>query len=198
MQQVLQLFLAEKFKDKNFVGYDFRESIVKEAEKLNKFENVKFRCMDMVDFAKTRTTADFIFMLHSFHHVVDPLENNVEFLKDLYTNINKGTYVCIMEAYIPENISLQDKDKIIDLWKLRSKEGYASTFWSAIKDKKLTKENILLAQTIAEFSVLVSKRDNEYLIHKSWLKEQTEKIGYHVILCSDVNAIGEGVVLLQK
>lgn len=198
--------LAEKFGDKNIVGYDFRENIVEEAKRLNKYNNANFFCMDMVDFAKTDIKADLVFMLHSFHHIVDPLQKKIEFLSNLYKNMKKNSYVCILEAFIPEDVKLEDSDKILNLWELRSNEGYASTFWNVLKDKTLTKENIKMAESIASFSkeneyqagVLVAKRDNEYLVHKSWLKEQAEKIGFKAILVQSINAIGEGVVLLQK
>lgn len=198
--------VAEKFSDKTIVGYDFRQNIIDEAERLNKYKNASFKCMDMVEFAKTDIKADLVFMLHSFHHIVDPLENKIEFLRNLYKNMKKNSYVCVMEAFIPENVELNDYDKILKLWELRSNEGYASTFWSAIKDKELTEDNIKMAESIANFSkeneyqagVLVAKRDNEYLVHKSWLKNEAEKIGFKTILVQSINAIGEGVVLLQK
>lgn len=160
----------------------------------------------MVEFAKEKTDADLIFMLHSFHHIVDPLQNKIDFLQNLYKNMKEGSFVSIMEAFIPDDMDLNDQEKIIDLWRLRSQEGYASTFWNALKDKELDEENVELARQIAEFcrenefeaGKLVAKRDNEYLVHKSWLKSEVEKIGFKVILCENINAIGEGVVLLQK
>lgn len=198
--------LAEKFANKNIIGYDFRRNIVEEAKRLNKYYNASFLCMDMVDFAKTDIKADLVFMLHSFHHIVDPLQNKIEFLNNLYKNMKKGSYVCVMEAFIPEDIKLDDKDKILKLWEIRSNEGYASTFWNVLKDKEFTTENIKTAETISSFckeneyaaGVLVAKRDNEYLVHKSWLKKQAEQIGFKTILVQSINAIGEGVVLLQK
>lgn len=198
--------IAEKFPNKEITGYDFRQNIVDEAKRLNKFKNVNFFCMDMVDFAKTDIKADLVFMLHSFHHIVDPLQNKIDFLNNLYSNIRNNSYVCILEAFIPENVNLDDKNKILELWKIRSNEGYASTFWNVLKGKTLAEENVKMAEEIATFSkdneyeagVLVAERQSEYLVHKSWLKEQAEKIGFKSILVQPINAIGEGVVLLQK
>lgn len=199
-------FLAEKFSDKTFEGYDFRENIVEEARKLNKFKNVSFKCLDMLDYAKLPTNADFIFMLYAFHHILDPLQNKIDFLENLYKNVKNGTYVCIMETFIPEEIKLEDCDKIVNLWKLRSEEGYASTLWSVLKDNALSDESFKMAKEIATFSkenefnagLLVAKRKDEYLVHKSWVKQQAERIGWKVILSQAVNTIGEGVILLQK
>ncbi len=200
--------LAERYSGRgiSIVGYDFRENIVEEARRLNKFKNVSFACKDMVEFAKEPTDADFVFMLYSFHHIVDPLENKIQFLKNLYKNMKKGAYVCVLETFIPENVKLSDKEKIKEFWKLRSEEAYASTFWAALKYKDLTKENIKTAEKIASFSEknehtcgpLVAKRENEYLVQRSWLKEKGKKAGFKVLLDQPINAIGEGVVLLQK
>lgn len=197
--------VAENFADKTIVGYDFRQNIVDEARRLNKFSNASFECMDMVEFAKTNITADLVFMLHSFHHIVDPLNNKVEFLSNLYKNMKKGSFVCILEAFIPEECKLNDKADIVKLWELRSNEGYASTFWNVIKDKQLTEENIEKAEQIAAFckeneyqaGLLVAERDNEYLVHRSWLKTQAEEIGFKVLLDQSINSIGEGAVLFQ-
>lgn len=198
--------LAKQFPNKFIMGYDFRQNVVDEANRLNKYSNVQFSCMDMLEFAKQKTKADMVFMLHSFHHIIDPLQNKVDFLKNLYKNINKGTYVCILEAFIPEEVSLDDKANIIKLWELRSNEGYASTFWNVLKDKGFTPKNIKQAEDIAtycrkneyEAGVLVAERRNEYLVHKSWLKQQAKNIGYKTIFVQSINAIGEGVVLMQK
>ena len=46
--------------------------------------------MDKADFAKKDIKADLIFMLQSFHHIVDPLHNKVGFLNNLYKNMKKG------------------------------------------------------------------------------------------------------------
>lgn len=198
--------IAENFPDKTLVGYDFRQNIVDEARRLNKYKNVSFECMDMVDFAKSSVSVDFVFMLYAFHHIVDPLENKVEFLKNMYKNMKKGSYICVLESFIPEEIDLNDSEKLVEFWRLRSNEGYASTFWNLIKNKDLSKSSIKDAEKVANFckknefdaGVLVSKRDNEYLVHRSWLKEQGESIGFKIVLDQSINAIGEGVVLFQK
>ena len=198
--------IAENFPSKNITGYDFRQNIIDEAKKLNKFENVNFITMDMVEYAKNKIKADLVFMLYSFHHIIDPLQNKIDFLTNLHKNMKRKSYVCILETFIPENINLDDKNKILKLWEMRSNEGYSSTFWSVLKGKDLTTKNIKLAEEIASFSKknefeagkLVAKRNNEYLVHKSWIEEQAKKIGFKVILTKPINAMGEGVVLLQK
>lgn len=149
--------VASNFKDKKIIGYDFRQNIVDEAKSLNKYKNASFECMDMVDFAKQKVNADLVYMLCSFHHIVDPLKNKIEFLKNLYKNMKKGAYVCVLESFIPENIELVDKDEIVKFWEIRSNESYASTFWNVLNGKELTKENIKEAEKIAKFS-----KENEY------------------------------------
>lgn len=198
--------VAEKFKNTKIIGYDFRANIVEEAKKLNKFDNVDFICKDMLDFAKEKTNADMIFLLYAFHHIIDPLQTKIDFLKNLHKNMKIGAYICILETFIPEDIGLNDKEKIVNFWQLRSQEGYASTFWNALKGRDVKVENLTRAKEIADFckeneyeaGLLVAERKDEYLVHKSWIKNEAEKIGFKTILIQDINALGEGVILLQK
>lgn len=202
------LMLAKKFEQVHFIGADIRGDIVEKAnDSAAGFDNLEFITCDMCSYVSTESIADYdlIFLLYSFHHITDPLDNKILFLKDCFKNMKKGSYLLITETFIPEEcVNLEEDDKIVDLFKLRSEEGYASTFWAALES--LSEEGLGLAKSIAMVSrseetkagELVYERKDEYLVKLSWLIEKAEETGFKVIISEPVNSIMEKVVLLRK
>ncbi|NLZ65905.1 MAG: class I SAM-dependent methyltransferase [Clostridiales bacterium] len=203
------IMLAKKFKTIKFIGTDIREDVVDIAKKTAKsqnLENLSFAVSDMCDFVKNAIDADFVFMLYSFHHILDPLDLKKQFIVDAFNNMKKGSFLCVAETFIPKEIdnSKLDIDRILDLWSTRSKEGYASTYWGSLEG--LSADKLRLAKETAEYcskneslaGSLVAKRQDEYLVKRSWVSEQGKKAGFSVVINEPVNALGDGVVLLKK
>lgn len=202
------LKVAKMFPKTTVCGYDMRENIVEVASAAAKREqvsNASFAVCDMVDFAKKKSDADFVYMLYSFHHIVDPEENKKEFLQNLYTNLNSGSYVCIAEGFIPEEANKESEAKlVVDLWKRRSLEASASVFWNSLSS--LDKSSIDSSLSIANYSQekefeagkLVADRDSEYLVKASWVEQTAKEIGFEVVINKPVNVLGDRIILLKK
>ena len=197
-------FAADIFEDVNFCGIDIRNNMINEANKKQEardfmgHDNATFIQADMTEFVRADKIKDysFFFMLYSFHHIPDPEDNKIEFIKNIYSNMSPGTYLWIGETFLPE-----DEQKIEDLWALRALEGQASTFWEFWADMSTEK-----AKTIAELSYneerkageCVAKRNNEYLVTRSWLARQLQETEFKIQISEPVNAIGDGVILAKK
>lgn len=200
--------LAEQYKNIEFEGSDIRADIVEQANSLAlNIENLKFTCEDMCNAVKNKNISqyDLIFLLYSFHHIVDPVGNKIVFLKNCYNNMKSGSYLLIAETFLPEEThGLSNDNSIRKLFEQRAEEGYASTYWNALNS--LSSEGIKLAESIANISKSeeteagkhVFNREDEYLIKFSWLKEVAEQCGFKVVIAENVNCILEKVMLLQK
>lgn len=199
--------LASNYPQIRFTGSDIREDVVLLANESSKeCQNVSFFADDMCNIVKNSLEEyDFIFMLYSFHHIPDPIENKISFLNSSYKNMKSNSYMLIMETFLPENVKSFEKDSaILRLWDQRSHEGYASTYWAVLND--LSPEGIDFAKKVAQTSQKeereagnhVYNRDDEYLITLSWLEENAQKSGFNVILSEPVNCIEEKAILLKK
>lgn len=196
--------LAKKFPKIRFTGVDIRENVIGESKsKFKEINNLHFECNDMCDFLnQNQNDYDFVFLLYSFHHILDPISNKELFLRKLYSNLSAGSHVLITETFLPE-----DTDPWMDietLFQVRALEGYASTYWESLRS--LSPIDIDLAKKIAETSSkeesiagkLVKSRDSEYLIKFEWLVDFCEKIGFQVIISEPVNCINEKAILLLR
>ena len=202
------IMLAETFPNVEFVGIDMRDDVVaiasNNAVKAG-LSNVKFATNNMVDVATDRVDSDFVYLLYSFHHIVDPLSNKINFLKNMYQNMKSGAYLCIAETFVSDKLDGLDSSKeIVDIWNVRKDEGFASTYWKSLEG--LDKDSIGRAEAIAEFCAkneylageLVAKRDEEYLIQPKWLIDEATKIGFEVIINQPINIIEDRIILLRK
>ena len=200
--------LAKLFKNIKFVGVDMRSDVtaiaVKEAEE-NKASNAGFMTGDMCETVKAEMDDDLVYLLYSYHHITDPVEKKITFLQDAYKNMKNNSYLCISETFIPETATdLYDSEEILNLWRVRKEEGAASTFWKALSS--LDENELDLTRQIADYSreneylagQLVAKRQDEYLIKRSWLADTGAKIGFKIIINEPVNALGDGVILFAK
>lgn len=198
--------LAEKFKDTHFVGIDMREDVVNIAKKLGcKIDNLEFIIEDMNEYAKRQVDEDFVLMLYSFHHIVDPIENKIIFLNNIYNNMKKGAYLCIAETFIPDRAhGVGDCKSILNLWETRKQEGFASTFWNALEsvDEAGISEAIKIGEYCGDNELLagtlVAKRDDEYLVQPSYLIDIGKKAGFKVILNQPVNTLEDRIILFRK
>lgn len=199
--------LAEKYPDISFVGTDIRLDIVDLALKSTSNQtNISFFAEDMCDTVKSRLDEyDLIFLLYSFHHILDPLDKKVEFLLNCFNNMKSGSYLLILETFLLEDIgNLEREQSILDLWRLRSEEGYASTYWNALQE--LTEEGLEFAGRVAKTSrdeeyeagKLVHERKDEYLVKFSWLKSIAKEMGFEIVIAEPVNALYEKAILLRK
>lgn len=187
-----------------YVGVDDRNDVVNIANTKASFPCM-YVCDDMEMMAKRGycdggavNSFDFIVMLYSFHHISDPLENKVEFLKNMFENMKEDAYLCIAETFLPE-----DKD-IKGLYKRREAETYSSVYWERMYEG--VHIDVTSAEEAAEFAAsqerkageLVIARKYEYLVEMSWLIQQAKAIGFEVKVAEYVNNINDGVVLLRK
>lgn len=85
----------------------------------------------------------------------------------------------------------------------RLKEAYSGTFWASLSG--INKEDFKFSKEVAQYfldneervGVLVSKRDNEYLVKMSWLINTALEIGFEVEISEYCNSVSDGVILLK-
>lgn len=200
------LAMAKEYSNISFTGSDIRKDVVAKAnEDAKKYDNVSFIQVDMCEYvtASTLSEYDLVFLLYSFHHILDPLDNKVEFLKNCYSNMKLGSYLLITETFLPEDIeTIKESVGIEQLFEQRAIEGYASTFWATLNSM----DEFEIAKKVANVSFneeleagrLVNKRNEEYLVKFSWLVETAKACGFNVVIAEPVNSIMEKALLLQK
>jgi ubiquinone/menaquinone biosynthesis C-methylase UbiE len=200
--------LARENPNCNIIGIDIREEMINNANTLAmcyNLHNITLKTMDMTEYFNFEDELpDFMVFLYAFHHIEDPLDRKIDFLKQCKERMNPGSKLCIAETFLPESISIEDeRSKIQSLWSRRIIESYTSTFWSSLEG--LSSESIISSKKIAEFSLnneyragnLVAERDNEYLVKISWLVETAVKLGFRVDIAEYCNSVGDGIVLLS-
>ena len=201
--------LAEEQPTTEIRGIDNRESVIEHSRSAaaeRDFSNVTFETAEMAEYAQTADSLpELIVLLHSFHHIPDPLQQKIDFLEDCYTTVPEGGHICIGETFLETDARGPAGDRAVRTqWADRGLESYASTFWSALDGLSTTE--IEHAQEVGRFSreheleagENVRTRDEEYLISKEWLVEHAREVGFEVVLAEPVNSLGDGIVLLQK
>ena len=200
--------LSKTFPELDLIGIDNRKQVIQVSrDRLENIDapNLRFEVGDFRDYVTEAELPDMLVFLYSFHHIPDPLDRKEEFLEDCFTNLGAGGYVCIAETFLTsEGRGERANREVRTTWANRGLEGYASTFWSALDG--LDSESIQRAQEIGEFSrdheleagENVLYRDDEYLVTMDWLTNTAREVGFDVVLAEPRNALGEGVVLVQK
>ena len=116
-----------------------------------------------------------------------------------------GAFLFIVETFLPEEAESYEQDEaILKLWKQRSLEGYASTYWEALQE--ISPDGLDYAKLVASTSQKeeydagchVFRREDEYLIKFSWLEKTARDCGFEVVLAEPVNCIEEKAILLRK
>jgi ubiquinone/menaquinone biosynthesis C-methylase UbiE len=166
---------------------------------------ISFKTTDLSYVDQLASMPDFTLMMYTFHHIEDPLEQKYQFLKTIFLKMYKGQHLCICDIFLPESISEPiEYIETRNFWNNRIKETYYNSFWNSLQS--FSSEDIEISKKIAKrafdneilASNLVLQRENEYLVKLSWLKETTSKIGFKIVVCEYINALNDGVVLLQK
>ncbi len=198
--------MAKRFPLVQFTGMDIRKDIVALAnEDTDGQKNLAFSVGDMCNVVSSPLKYDLIYLLYAYHHILDPIEKKVDFLQNAYQNMKHGALLCIAETFLPEEAaSYTDEESILALWNIRKDEGASSTFWKALAG--LDGEALAMAHEISNYSScneylageLVAKRQDEYLIKRSWLVREGERAGFLTVLNEPVNVLGDGVVLFKK
>ena len=189
--------LAASYPSVGFTGVDNRADVIEEARAVAG-TNTNYVAADMCDVVKVVLDYDLIYMLYSFHHIEDPLQKKITFLKDCYRNMMPGAHIVIAETFLPE------ASTISELWDQRAAEGYASTFWSSLEG--LTQDDISAAISAAdtcavnevEAGKLVDKRENEYLVKVSWLVSMLKDVGFTIVAQHPVNCVNDWVIVARK
>lgn len=195
---------ASEFETSHFTGVDIREDVVEQAkDKFSYLNNLDFIAADMCDYVtKFIYDVDLIYLLYSFHHIEDPLERKVEFLKTCYKNMHSGAYLFIIESFLPR--ADPDVEDIERLFEKRALEGYASTYWNSLET--LDDRGLALSKEVASVSYseeskageMVKKRDTEYLVDFEWLVHTCESVGFEIVIAEPVNCICENAILLRR
>ena len=199
--------LAKEYPNVSFVGTDLREDVVVLAkEASSNIENLSFFSEDMCKTVKKSLEKyDLIFLLYSFHHIEDPINKKEYFLKDCFKNMKEGSYLFILETFFPEELNSEKEEQaILDLWKIRAKEGYASTYWAALQ--RLNENGLAFAKEVAltskkeeiEAGNHVYDRQEEYLVKFSWLNDKAKETGFQALIAEPVNCLCESALLLKK
>lgn len=168
--------------------------------------NVRFILGDMrYNVAEYVARADVVLMLHSFHHIEDPLENKARFLRSCYSNLRSGSWLCIAETFAPVSIgSNQFAGEVRRLWKQRILEAKASSFWNSLSS--LCDDDLANSRSISEFASgcegeaggFVEQRIYEYSVALADLESLATDVGFHVRLMEPVNSVGDAIVLLGR
>lgn len=168
----------------------------------NKGQNVSFLKETM---CQTVTTSlekyDLIFSAYTLHTIVDPICTKIEFLQNCYNNMKKGSYLLLIDTFLPEDVNGID---ITKLWDLRSKEMYVSTFWNSLQD--ITRDGLDFAHIVAttakreekEQLKIINERKRKYLVTFSWLIEEVKNCGFKTIVAEPLNCVFDNVLLLKK
>ena len=197
--------ISKELPKANVVGVDMRNDIIKIANELKEKEkivNVQFVCNNFCDL-DNYCDFDFIVMLYSFHHIEDPQEKKIEFLKNVYDAVKESTYLCIAETFLPVSYN-SEVDSIKALWKERVIEGEASTFWESLNGLNI--DNISFASEVGAFcgeyegiaGDEVVERKTEFLVTDEFLCREAKNIGWNILINKACNSIGERIVLLKK
>lgn len=193
--------LHKKLEDTNIIAIDNRKNVIEKSKEKIQSENIQFKCKDMVSTVNNiNSMPELTIMLYSFHHIKDPINKKVLFLKSCYEKMDKSDYICIADVFLPND----GTQSVSSLWKRRSLEGYASTFWRSLDS--LSKKDINKSKDIGDFSknheleagYNVKYRNNEYLITKEWLVNTSRKMGFKIIISEPCNAFNDYVILMQK
>lgn len=201
--------MAKEYPSTEVFAIDNRETVIEQSRKHidgRNLSNLTFETADMIEYVKSSgTLSEMVVLLHSFHHIPDPLQRKVKFLEDCYTALPDGGYVCIGETFLKNNARDESaRREIRSKWADRGLESYASTFWSALDG--IDSAAIEHAQEVGEFSREheleaggnVLNRNEEYSISMKWLVDRAQSIGFDVLLAEPVNSLGDGIVLLRK
>lgn len=201
--------MAEEYPATEVLGIDNREAVIERSRSTidgRGLSNLAFETADMIEYVESADSLpEMVVLLHSFHHIPDPLQRKVEFLADCYTALPDGGHVCIAETFLRNDARDESaRREIRSKWADRGLESYASTFWSALDG--IDSAAIEHAQEIGEFSreheleagENVLARDDEYQISMEWLVSHAQTVGFDVLLAEPVNSLGDGIVLLRK
>lgn len=196
--------ISKTLPNSQITAVDNREKIINEARsETQQNNNVNFYVDDMIEYVSRKEKLQkFVLMLYSFHHIPDPVDNKLDFLEKCYESIPDRGYLCIAEGFLPD-MDVRDT-KLKDLWEMRRKEAYSSTFWDSLEG--LNRESINKSQKIGNFSSRyegragqkVVERDEEYLVSRDWIESKAKDQGFNVLISEPCNSLGEGIVLLQK
>lgn len=199
--------IANSIPDATVIGMDMRSDIIAVANDLkakNGIQNVDFITGDFCAYTNY-SDSDFIVMLYSFHHIVDPEENKWSFLRKVFADVKEGTYLCVAETFLPCEPTEGDFElKTKELWKLRVEEGNATTFWESLIG--ITDNDVKFASDVGNFcgeyegiaGNEVLERQTEFLLTADKLCAEATKAGWKVIINKPCNVVGESIVLLKK
>jgi SAM-dependent methyltransferase len=201
--------LAEENPSTEVRGIDNRESVIEQSQSAaaeRDCSNATFETAEMAEYVdRADSLPELVVLLHSFHHIPDPLTKKIDFLESCYATAPAGGTICIGEAFVQTDARGPAADRAVRRqWADRGLESYASTFWSALDG--LSASEIEHAQEVGRFSCEheieagenVRIRDEEYLISREWLVEHARDAGFEVLLAEPVNSLGDGIVLLRK
>ena len=144
-------------------------------------------------------------MVHSFHHIEDPIKTKEDFLKNCFSAMTDGSWLCIAETFVPTSVHSPDfVAGTRRLWEQRVREARASTFWNALRG--LDEDCLADSRDVSEFASsceaevgrLVEKRAYEYSLSLVDLTSLGSSAGFRAVLVEPVNSVGDAVVLFSR
>ena len=137
--------------------------LTKAKKRLSKYKNVQVVCNDSVTYDLTEK-ADIITMRLVYHHIPD--KQKVDFLKKLKDNLKPDGKILIMDVFIPNYNSEEERDE-----SLRKFHEYK---------KSLVEGNEFLMQIEQESLDLGLIREDEYKISLEVFKKQAKESGLKI------------------
>lgn len=201
--------IANEYPFCQITAVDMRDEMVqlgqKNALKLG-LHNIQYVKAEMADYVhKMDALPELVIFLYAFHHIEDPIEKKIEFLKDCQSKMPIGGLLCIADIFLPDACDKVARERLIrTFYSYRIQEAYASTFWASLEG--LSKSDIEKSQEIGEYSKenewkagnLAFLRDNEYMISLDELKSILEAVDLKIILAEPCNSLNDYMVILSK
>lgn len=169
-------------------------------------DNVSFIEAEMVNYVcSLNKLPEFVVLLYSFHHIQDPLQNKIDFLKECKSKMPDNGILLIGDVFLSESLGEISCERAIkSVWLNRMYESYSSTFWASLEG--LSSECIEKSRAIANYSKdneweagnLVWKRQNEYVISLSDFNKIINAVGLKVVLAEPCNSVNDYIILLSK
>lgn len=199
------LRIARENPKTSIVAVDLREKMIGlSKEKLSKHHvgNVTFVNNDLTNLENYNLgNASLVLMMYSFKYISDPIDKKEEFLKDLHSRMQPGSFLIIGDTFLEDGASKEEvKKQLEDRYYNNSKD----VFWNNLHG--LTDEDIKYAFDVQTINRLHTRdqvkfgveRDGVYYVSREWLSKVAKKVGFKVLLAERLNSLSDTIFVLTK
>ncbi len=197
--------LARENPHTSIVAVDLREKMIGlSKEKVNKHHvsNVTFINNDLTNLANYNLkNANCVLMMYSFKYIADPVENKINFLKDLYDRMQTGAYLIIGETFVEKGAT---KEEVQKQFEDRYYNNSKDIFWDSLKgltDQDVANSLDIQKQNRAHTKQQVKsavERDGVYHVSREWLKKAVTDVGFKVVLGERLNSLSDAIFVMVK